>query len=408
MPRFINALPALSADLRNVLDQNLLNQLLQPMAELLREGQACGIPTETVYGLAADALSESATSKIFEAKGRPRDNPLIVHIYSLTQLKTLVNEELFQNGHPMNRHYIKYLEPLLNKYWPGPLTVLLPKKLINGPPDAVTAGLPTVAIRWPSHPVAQRLIELSGCPLAAPSANLSGRPSPTTAAHVLMDLGTRIEGIVDGGACEIGVESTVVDVWSGDSWITDPENSAMLLRPGGITMKSLREFLPNIKIHPNVLASVKPKEENYTAEGDDEFKPSTPGMKYRHYAPNTPLHLLVPDSEMSEEQLSHAVDKYIQQIKVESPDTKVVRILPQKSAEYDTKIYLHGVIELSENGSIEEVAKNLFAVLRSADEMGGDIIVGQVPMNELEDSLAVMNRICKAASRLIPTHKLSA
>ena len=225
---------------------------IETAARLLREGKTVAIPTETVYGLAADALDPSAVAAIFEAKGRPQDNPLIVHIADRGQLAPLVT------------HIPPEALRLADLWWPGPLTMILPRADIV--PAIVSAGLPTVAVRLPAHPAARAIIKAAGTPLAAPSANISGRPSPTSAAHVLADLGGKIAAVVDGGPCGIGVESTVI------SLIDKPR----LLRPGGVTPEMLCEVLPDLIIDQAVKSPLT-----------DETKAApSPGMKYQHYSPN--------------------------------------------------------------------------------------------------------------------------
>ena len=224
---------------------------LTAAAELLRAGELVAIPTETVYGLAADARNGAAVASIFAAKGRPSDNPLIVHIADKRELATLVAE------------IPPVAEALAEAYWPGPLTMIFNKA--DGVPDEVTAGLDTVAVRMPSHPIARRLIALSGCPLAAPSANRSGSPSPTDAHRVAEDMDGRIAAIVDGGACSIGVESTVISV-CGDR--------VRLLRPGAVTVEMLEAIAGAVEIDEAVL---NPLRDGATA--------ASPGMKYKHYAP---------------------------------------------------------------------------------------------------------------------------
>ena len=222
---------------------------------LLREGAVVAIPTETVYGLAANALDEAAVAKIFEAKGRPQDNPLIIHISVLEQLEGLA-EEISLAVWQMAEHF-----------WPGPLTMVVKKKDIV--PDRTSAGLDTVGIRMPSHPVARAIIDAAGVPLAAPSANTSGKPSPTTARDVLDDMNGKIPAIVDGGACTVGVESTVVDM-TGDF--------PQILRPGAITEEMIREAMGAVST------------DRATLEGlSDDAKVRSPGMKYRHYAPKAPV-----------------------------------------------------------------------------------------------------------------------
>lgn len=224
---------------------------LEDAAALLRAGRLVAIPTETVYGLAANALSPDASKAIYAAKGRPSDNPLIVHISAYEQLEPLIRQEAPQ------------MAALAQRFWPGPLTVVLPKSDLV--PPETSGGLDTVAVRMPSHPIARALITLAGVPLAAPSANRSGSPSPTCAAHCMHDLEGRVDAVVDGGPCGVGVESTVITL------CTQPPR---LLRPGAVTLEMLREVLPDIEIDPGVFA---PLPENAVV--------SSPGMKYRHYAP---------------------------------------------------------------------------------------------------------------------------
>ena len=231
---------------------------LKKIADLLCQGGLVAIPTETVYGLAANALDEKAVARIFEAKGRPQDNPLIVHIDSMLMLQKVVS-------HIPREAYL-----LAERFWPGPLTMVLPRgKAI---PASVSAGLDTVAVRMPSHPAAAAIISSCGLPLAAPSANLSGSPSPTTANHVMADLDGRIDAVADGGPCSVGVESTVV------SLVSHPPR---LLRPGGITPEQLRSVLGEIEIDPAVTGKMM------------SSAASSPGMKYKHYSPKADVTMRV-------------------------------------------------------------------------------------------------------------------
>ena len=224
-------------------------------AEIIQQGGLVGIPTETVYGLAGNALNGSVSRKIFAAKGRPSDNPLIVHIAAEEEARPLVKE------------FPEPARKLAAAYWPGPLTMIVPKG--DCIPDEVSCGLETVGIRLPSHPLARDLIRTAGVPLAAPSANTSGRPSTTTAEHVLHDMDGKIAAILDGGPCGVGVESTVV---------TLALDKPRLLRPGGITLEQLRSVLGEVEVDRAL----------YEKIGDD-VKVSAPGMKYRHYAPKAPV-----------------------------------------------------------------------------------------------------------------------
>ena len=265
---------------------------LEQAASLLRDGELVAIPTETVYGLAADAENGPAVARIFAAKGRPMDNPLIVHIADLETLPRLVAE--------IPETAIK----LADAYWPGPLTMIFPK----GPriPDEVSAGLSTVAVRMPSHPVARTLIRASGCSLAAPSANRSGSPSPTTAAHVLADLEGRIAAVVDGGECSVGVESTVV-LMTGER--------PRLLRPGGVTVEMLERVAGPVEIDPAVTSRL--------AEGAEA---ASPGMKYKHYAPKA--RVVIVKGSPAAVSYTH-LDVYKRQAE-SGPDVREARFYPRR------------------------------------------------------------------------------
>ena len=229
--------------------------VMEQAGKLIAEGELVAFPTETVYGLGGDALDPDASRRIYAAKGRPSDNPLIVHIADFDDMKRVAREVPEQ------------AKKLADAFWPGPLTMVFPKSDIV--PYGTTGGLDTVAVRMPSDPVANRLIKLAGVPVAAPSANTSGRPSPTTAQHVWQDMEGKIEMILDGGPVGIGVESTIVDV-SGDV--------PTLLRPGAITMEMLRETVGQVEIDPAI-----------QAPPSADLRPKAPGMKYRHYAPKADL-----------------------------------------------------------------------------------------------------------------------
>ncbi len=235
-----------------------LHQAVEAAARLLRQGQLVAIPTETVYGLAANALDAQAVGAIFEAKGRPNDNPLIVHIAdmeALPQVAARVPEKA---------------RLLMERFWPGPLTIILPRT--PQVPDATTAGLDTVAVRMPSHPVAQAIIRLSGLPIAAPSANLSGSPSPTEVQHCIDDLTGRVPAIVDGGSCTFGVESTV---------ITLAGEQPRLLRPGAVTLEEMQQLIGPIRVDPAV-----------TQQLQAGAVAASPGMKYKHYSPKARVYLV--------------------------------------------------------------------------------------------------------------------
>ena len=236
--------------------ENMSSEDFALAAQLLREGKLVAFPTETVYGLGGDAYDKTASARIYAAKGRPSDNPLIVHIAEIGELEKLA----------VNIPEEAYL--LAEKFWPGPMTMILNRK--DTVPKETTGGLDTVAIRMPSHPIARRLIIESGLPIAAPSANASGRPSTTKAEHVIEDLDGKIDMIIDGGSSDIGLESTIVDL---------TVKPALILRPGYITKEMLQEVLPDIEYDKAVLKRVR----------DDTIVAKAPGMKYRHYAPKGQL-----------------------------------------------------------------------------------------------------------------------
>jgi len=333
--------------------ENLKDDQLMEAAEILRKGGIVAFPTETVYGLGANALETQASAKIYAAKGRPSDNPLIAHIASIDDLPKLA-AKIPEAG-----------RKLAEKYWPGPLTLVFPKKEIV--PYGTTGGLDTVAVRMPSDPIATRLIRLAGVPVAAPSANTSGRPSPTRAEHVIEDMNGKIEMIIDGGEAGIGVESTIVDV-SGEI--------PTLLRPGAITMEMLKETVGEVEIDPAILGPM-----------NEGMKPKAPGMKYRHYAPNAEMTLV--EGEM---------DKVVEFINREAKAAleagkKVGIICTEESRQY----YSYGILEVIGSREHEEtVAHNLFAVLREFDDQKVDCIFSE---SFSKDRLgqAIMNRLCKAA-----------
>ncbi|MBQ1189739.1 MAG: threonylcarbamoyl-AMP synthase [Lachnospiraceae bacterium] len=333
--------------------ENFTDAELAEAAEILRNGGLVAIPTETVYGLGANALDESASKKIYEAKGRPSDNPLIAHISCMDELSALVSE-IPEAG-----------RKLAEKYWPGPLTMVFPKKEIV--PYGTTGGLETVAIRMPSDPVANRLIKLAGVPVAAPSANTSGRPSPTKAEHVVEDMNGKIEMIIDSGEVGIGVESTIVDV-SG--------KVPMLLRPGAITMEMLRETLGEVEIDPAILGPLSA-----------DVKPKAPGMKYRHYAPQAEMTLV-------EGEMEHVVEFINQEAKLALEAGLKVGIICTEESRESYQCGMLKVIGSRENE--ESVAHNLFAVLREFDDQKVDCIFSE---SFSKDRLgqAIMNRLCKAA-----------
>lgn len=333
--------------------EQLKDEELLEAARILREGGLVAFPTETVYGLGGNALDEHASEKIYAAKGRPSDNPLIAHISCMEELPALVRE-IPEAG-----------RRLAEAYWPGPLTMIFRKK--DEVPYETTGGLETVAVRMPSDPVASRLIRLAGVPVAAPSANTSGRPSPTRAEHVIEDLNGKIDMIIDGGQVGIGVESTIVDV-SGET--------PVLLRPGAVTMEMLEAVLGRVDIDPAITGPVSA-----------DIKPKAPGMKYRHYAPKAEMVLV--EGEMEQ------VVRYInQETKKAQKEGKTVGII---CTEESRNLYPEGILEVIGSREHEEtVAHNLFAVLREFDNRKVDCIFSE-SFSRDQLGQAIMNRLCKAA-----------
>ncbi|MCI8743852.1 MAG: threonylcarbamoyl-AMP synthase [Lachnospiraceae bacterium] len=331
-----------------VQDQELLEA-----AQIIRDGGLVAFPTETVYGLGANALDEKAAKKIYEAKGRPSDNPLIAHISCYEELEPLVTGIPQAGG------------KLARRYWPGPLTMVFPKS--PAVPYGTTGGLDTVAVRMPSDPVASRLIALAGVPVAAPSANLSGRPSPTTARHVWQDMNGRINMILDGGPVGIGLESTIVDV-SGPV--------PVLLRPGAITLEMLRDTVGKVEVDPAI--------QGPPAEG---LRPKAPGMKYRHYAPRGELTLVEGESRAVVSAIRRLVEEGL------AEGRKVAVICTEETRDQ----YSGGILRCVGTRTRQEtIAHNLFAVLRELDDLGAEIIYSE---SFSQDHLgrAVMNRLMKAA-----------
>ena len=321
---------------------------IKAAAEIIKNGGLVAVPTETVYGLAANALMPDAVKRIFEVKGRPQDNPLIVHVAKPEHVYLFAKE----------------ISPLAKKaikaFMPGPFTAVLPKQSVI--PSVTTAGLDSVAIRCPSHEIMNKIISASGVPIAAPSANISGLPSPTCFEHCLKDLNGKIEGIVDGGSSEFGVESTVV------SFLSD---KAVICRPGAIT----KEMLVNLLGEENVIDLSEDKSE----------RPVSPGMKYRHYSPSIPLYTVT--GEKAEE--------YIKQ-RCENENGIAVMSYKEDRKKYNT---LH-FFEFGERGKPETQAASLFAALRAADDKKDEIslILSVAPENKKEGA-AVLNRLNKAASQ---------
>ncbi|MEM3399728.1 MAG: L-threonylcarbamoyladenylate synthase [Candidatus Micrarchaeia archaeon] len=320
-------------------------------AKILRNGGLVAFPTETVYGLGADALNPRAVRKIFEVKGRPKDDPLIVHIADKKDI------------HKLARDIPDCAEEIMGKFWPGPLTLIFKKRRIV--PKITAGGLNTVAVRMPDNPIALALIKSAKKPIAAPSANLFGRPSPTSAKHVLDDLGGKIDAIIDGGKTKIGVESTVLDLTA---------KPPVILRPGGITLEELREVLGEVRVY-------------HPGEKNDE-KPLSPGMKYRHYAPRADVLLILGDYRRRVEKIRELAENY------RKTGKKVGIMAIRKNRRYEAdSIKFAG-------SDAKTIAKNLFRVLREFDDEKVDVIIAE----GIEDrglGLAIMNRLKKAAYRVV-------
>ncbi len=320
-------------------------------ASLILSGGLVVFPTETVYGLGGNALMHDAAHKIYAAKGRPSDNPLIIHIAEPSDAEKYAH---------VNEVYYKLAE----SFMPGPLTVIMPKRECI--PSTVTGGLPTVAVRCPSHPIAHALIEKCGVPIAAPSANISGRPSPTSAKYVEEDMNGRVDMIIDGGECEIGLESTIVSV-DGDT--------LTLLRPGAITYDALCCVCENVRIAPSVTAKLAENE-----------RPLSPGMKYRHYAPNADFVLLDGDAEDVLEFMKH--EQIQKGCAVLCYDEELPSLLPSLT------------LSIGARENLAAQAKHLFTSLREADKLGAKTIYAHLPrLDGL--GLALYNRMIRAAAHTI-------
>lgn len=333
--------------------ENMKKEDLELAAGIIKSGGIVAFPTETVYGLGADGLNTRAVERIFKAKGRPADNPLILHVSKKEQLYALV-EDISDEANLC-----------MEKFWPGPLTILF--KRSDRVPDIVTAGLDTVAIRMPDNEIAVKLIELSQTPIAAPSANISGRPSPTSFDHVKEDMYGKIEMIIDGGNTGVGLESTVLDL-SGDT--------PMILRPGGVTMEEIMGIIPEVVLDPAILDE---------SQGE---KPKSPGQKYRHYAPKSEMVLFSGDPLKVANEINRRKDKYVKK-------GKRVGIM---CTDETRKLYKNAIV-ISLGSKYEEVAiaQNLFYTIRKFDELNVDIILAEsFKMSNLGS--AIMNRLKKAAS----------
>ncbi len=327
---------------------------IEEAASVIKEGGVVAFPTETVYGLGADALNPLAVKKIFEAKGRPQDNPLIIHVAN-KNLESLVQE------------IPSIANKIMERFWPGPLTLIFKKKDII--PDVTSANLDTVGVRMPSNEIALKLIESSGTPIAAPSANISGRPSPTDVERCIEDLEGKIEYILGGSRSDVGVESTILDL------SVDPP---CILRPGGITLEMLKEIDERIYIDPAIMK-----------KSNENIKPKAPGMKYRHYAPKAKIKIINGNTEKTIEKIKDLLQNYI--------DNKLrvgVMTCDEHINYYSNQVE---IISLGSRKKLDEIAKNLFEALRSFDDKGVDIILAE-GYEEKDLGIAIMNRLKKAAA----------
>ena len=313
------------------------NQAIHRAAEIIKKGGIVAFPTETVYGLGADAFNPLAVARVFEVKKRPYFDPLIVHVANPADVKKLAKET------PSNA------KKLIERFWPGPLTIVLLKE--ENIPDIVTAGLPTLAIRMPNHPMALALIKESKCPIAAPSANPFGYLSPTMAEHVRDQLGDQVDLILDGGPCPVGVESTIVSFL---------EEKPILLRPGGVSLEEIESIIGKVGTSPF------------------EDRPTAPGMLPKHYAPRTPIVL-----DWSEKSLDLYKDKNVGLLVFQEPGINL-KFRPMEI--------------LSERGDLREAAANLFAAIRRLDALHLDLIVA-TPIPEIGLGRAIMDRLRRAASK---------
>ncbi|MCK4651758.1 MAG: threonylcarbamoyl-AMP synthase [Methanosarcinales archaeon] len=336
------------------IDRGNFEKTIRAAARIIRDGGTVAFPTETVYGLGADALNPAAVMKIFQAKARPADNPLIAHVSSRAQIREIA------------RDIPACAFDLMDAFMPGPLTLILKRKAIV--PDVTTGGLDTIAVRMPDHPVALGLIRESGTPIAAPSANLSGRPSPTTAAHVAADLAGRIDAIIDGGQVRIGVESTVLDLTS---------QTPAILRPGGIGIKDIRGCVDEVK----------------DAGGARDMRDArdvakSPGMKYTHYAPATPVILVEGDPDSVVTRISELIAEY------HKKGSRVGLMMTEETAE---QVSGDEDLLLCTRDDSDAYAHNLFDGLRYLDGRDVDVIIADGSIQSEGVGAAVLNRLRKAA-----------
>ena len=336
--------------IKKIDENNIDIDIIKEMADKIRNGETVIFPTETVYGLGANAMDENATKKIYEAKGRPSDNPLIVHIADVEEVDKIALEV----GEKARK--------AMDEFWPGPLTIILKKKEIV--PNVTSGGLSTVAIRMPSNKIANALIRESKTQIAAPSANISGRPSPTKAEHVVKEMSGRVSGIIMGGDCDFGLESTVVDF---------SEDKPMILRPGSITKEMLEEVLGDVSIDPSL------------SKKEDNIKAKAPGMKYKHYSPNAQVYI-VKGKE------NNVIVKMNELSKKNHAENKKTGIMCM-SKDVD-KFECDYIVDLGKD--YDEVASNLFDALIKMDEAKMDIVYS-VYFESCGVGQAIMNRLLKSA-----------
>ncbi|MCB2289195.1 threonylcarbamoyl-AMP synthase [Clostridium sp. CS001] len=335
-----------------ILDEdNIDKNIISEAGIVISEGGLVVFPTETVYGLGANALDKLAVEKIFKAKGRPQDNPLIVHVADF-------------NIEPLVKEIPNIAREIMNRYWPGPITLIFNKSDLV--PETTSAGLSTVGIRMPSNPIARKLIEMAKTPIAAPSANISGRPSPTDVESCIEDLSGKVEYILGGDKSEVGLESTIVDCTCAPLCI---------LRPGAITIEMLKEVDKDIYIDKSIMS-----------KQTEDFKPKAPGMKYRHYAPKSPVKIICGDLEKTVAKINEIVQNNI--------GNKKIGII---ATDETKELYPYGtVISLGSRDHLDIVGRNLFEVLRSFDDIDVDLILSEA-FDEKGIGVAIMNRLKKSA-----------
>ena len=339
---------------------------LKYAAEIIQKGGLVAFPTETVYGLGANAFNEYALKKIFYAKGRPADNPLILHIASIKDIVDVAS------------YVPAEAKKAIKAFWPGPLTIVLPKTA-NVLPQA-SAGLPTVAVRMPSHPIALNLIKLAKNPVVAPSANLSGKPSPTMGYHVLKDLRGRIDMVIDGGPCRFGLESTVVDF---------TEEIPTILRPGAVTKEMLESVLGHVIYDP--------------ALKNSQAAPKSPGVKYLHYAPKGDMYLLKGDnSQLIASKLNELIQKYKDSGKRVAliATEEVVQMLAKENSNYPANQQPNYIGSLGSKYEQELIASRLYHLLRNCDKFNIDIVLTE-GISEKGLGAAIMNRLIKASGNRV-------